>query len=242
MKILMLILSTDGGTNNIYTELETIKRKYIHTNKSIEAYFYKANPNIVNEYEISGDIIYVKTEEAYPYLWKKFWLVLKALEHRLNEFDYISRPNASTFIILDRYLKHLETLPKRRCCSGPIHHGGQAIPFPAGYLFTISRDIAIHFLYNNIIKDNHGIDDRGVGIILNKLNIPIINVKYIEINDIHKQRETLMNEVLNDNIFMVRVRHFNNSSTNAFGIDTPNRLIDDISVHKLLLKKFYDME
>jgi hypothetical protein len=244
-KILMLILANDGGKNNIYTILQNIMRKYIHTKPNIEAYFYKADPNIHDEYVISGDTIYVKTVETYPNLWKKFWLVLKAFENRLHEFAYITRPNLSTFIILDRYLKHIEMLPKTRCCSGIKFFGGQPIPFPSGYLFTITPDLAKEFIYNDVIKDNQGIDDRCIGIILKHLDIDIRQHNdYIEINNTSAQFDSCMNNIVNnENIFMIRIRNLFNygCSEHPFGIDSENRLVEDLKIHLSLLQKIYDV-
>ena len=244
-KILMLILANDGGKDNIYTILQNIMRKYIHTNPNIEAYFYKADPNIHDEYVISGDTIYVKTVETYPNLWKKFWLVLKAFENRLDEFAYITRPNLSTFIILDRYLKHIETLPKTRCCSGIQFFGGQPIPFPSGYLFTITPDLAKEFIYNDVIKDNEGIDDRCIGVILKHLKIDITEHKnYIEIRNTSTQFDTCITQLANnENIFMIRIRNIlkPRSKENPFGIDSENRLLEDLKLHNSLLKEFYNV-
>ena len=234
----MLILASDG--NNLYTELENIKRMYIHKNKNIEAFFYKSNPDLSENFIIQEDIIYVKTMEVYPQLWKKFWLVLKALEHRLDEFDFICRPNISTFIILERYLQHVDKLPSTKCCSGVVHFGGQPIPFPAGYLFTISTDVAKAFLHNTIIKDNEGIDDRCVGFILKDLGISIINISdnnYMVQSS--KDVTDICTKLENKKIFMIRIRHFKESPDTKFGIDVSDRFIKDLAVHNQLYDKFY---
>ena len=241
----MLILASDGGKNNIYTDLQSIMRKYVHSNSIIETYFYKADPTIATDYVIIEDTIYVKTDEVYPNLWKKFWLVLKAFEHRLHEFSYISRPNLSTFIIIDRYLKYIETLPKTKCCSGLKFFGGQPIPFPSGYLFTITPDLAKEFIYNNIIENNEGIDDRCIGIILQKLNIDIIeHNNYIEINNSDEQYDLCVNKIINrPDIFMVRIRNLSwyDWRVHPFGIDHPNRLSKDLKIHNMLLKNIYNI-
>jgi len=240
----MLILASDGGKDNIYDKLQDIKRKYVHGNEEIEAYFYKANENLETDYEIIGDTVYVKTEEKYPDLWKKFWLTLKVFEKRLNEFDFISRPNLSTFFIVDRYLHYLKNLPREKCCSGLIFYGGQPIPFPSGYLFTITPDIAKEFIYNDVIVDNEGIDDRCAGFILNKLNIPIKSVAdFLEVNCTNLQFDSLAKSLEeNENIFMIRIRNFTYSCENQFGVDCPGRLEDDFKIHSYLLKKYYNQD
>ena len=246
MKILMLILASDGGKNDIYTKLQKIMKTYIHSNPMIEAYFYKANPNISEDYVISGDTIYVKTQETYPNLWKKFWLVLKAFENRLDEFTFIARPNLSTFLVIDRYLKHLETLPTTLCCSGLQFFGGGFIPFPSGYLFTITPDLAKQFIYNYVIQDNEGIDDRCVGLILNELDIPIISHnKCIELNNTELESESVLNAITNDEtIFMIRIRNLVDCdySVHPFGLDDEERVNKDLTMHFTLLKEIYNIE
>jgi hypothetical protein len=243
MKILMLILASDGGKNDLYTKLQMIKRKYIHSSPFIESYFYICDPNLESEYKIIGDVVYVKTVENYPYLWEKFYLVLKAFENRLDEFDFICRPNLSTFFVIDRYLNYIKDLPKKQFCSGLQFYGGQSIPFPSGYMFTITPDIAKYILVNNhIIPNNYGIDDRCVGIILQKMNIPISQFPFlaIEYNDVY--HGNYINDMVNNpNCFLIRIRHLLHENT-RFGEDVMDRDEKDLSMHCALLQKFYNID
>lgn len=236
MKVLMLILSNDD--NNLYSILEKIKRIYIHNYSEIDAYFYKANPNLDTEYKIVDDIIYVKTEETYPELWVKLKLVLKVFENNLSDYDFICRPNLSTFIILDRYLKHLESLPRDNCCSGIKFFGGQPIPFPSGYLFTITPDIAKHIINSNI---ETGIDDRCVGVVLKNLGINITEIPFIAVERSDNSTLYHLNKQLdeNQNIFLIRIRHFVYDC--QFGTDTSDRFEKDLIIHNFLLDKYYNI-
>ena len=239
MKILMLILASDGGKDDIYTKLQQIKRLYIHLYPEVDAYFYKADPNLETQHKIIGDTIYIKTEETYPDLGEKLLLILKVFENKLDDYDFISRPNLSTFVIMDRYLNHLQTLPKKMCCSGLQFYGGQPIPFPSGYLFTITPDIAHHIINNNIILNNIGIDDRCVGVILRELNVGITQFPFISIENPHIYETNSLTCMLEDpNIFLIRIRHFLNYDT-LFGTDVDDRAEKDLFIHCLLLKKFY---
>lgn len=238
----MLILASDGGPKNLYTKLQEIKRLYMHSHPDIEAYFYKCNPLLKTEYEIEGDTVYVKTEETYPDLWKKFWLVLQAFENRLHEFDFICRPNLSSFFIIDRYLNYLKTLPTSNYCSGLKFYGGQQIPFPSGYLFTITPDIANYVIYNNIIKDNEGIDDRCMGVILQELKIDIHSFPYIEIeNSWIYDNNCLQDNIKDPAVFLIRIRHIA-SYEEAFGTDAVDRAERDLTLHLLFLIKFYEYD
>lgn len=239
----MLILASNGGQDNLYDKLLAIKRKYVHSSPHIESYFYICNPDLPTEYEIVGDIVYVKTEENYPYLWKKFLLVLKAFEHRLHEFDFIARPNLSSFFIIDRYLKFLENSPRHNFCGGLKFYGRQPIPFPSGFLFTITPDIAKFILAtDNIIPNDYGIDDRCVGVVLQKLNIEITQIQFIGIEypDIYESNK--LNKLLkNENCFLIRIRHLLNEEK-LFGTDIADRPAKDLSMHCALLQKFYNVD
>ena len=236
MKILMLILASDAP---LYQMLQKIKKKYLFFHPNIEAYFYKGDPNLDCEHKIVGDTLYVKTEERYPMLFEKFVLALKAFERKLDSFDFISRPNLSTFILLSRYLKHLETLPRKMCCSGLKFYGGQPIPFPSGFLFTITPDIAHHIIHNTIIPNNEGIDDRCVGRVLQHLNVEIREFPfvYVEYPNVYETDE-LRNCLENKNVFFIRIRHLQ-PSNEPFGIDDNARLEKDLLIHCLLMRKYY---
>lgn len=235
----MLILASDGGKDDLYTHLQDIKRCYVHRFPEVEAYFYKADPTLSAEYEIKGDTVYVKTLETYPRLWKKFWMVLRAFEHRFHEFDYICRPNLSTFIVMERYLNYLKTLPTTRCCSGIPHYSEKSNSFPAGYCFTISPDVASSMIHTPIIPDNEGIDDRCIGMILQHLKISILPMKYVHISK-EEDYDMLLSRIIEDDIFIIRIRHFSESYLYQFGIDSPNRLQDDLLIQSTLLLNFYN--
>jgi hypothetical protein len=243
MKILMLILASNGGQNDIYTKLQIIKRKYMHISPYIESYFYICEPNLETEFKIVDDIVYVKTVENYPYLWEKFYLVLKAFEDRLCEFDFICRPNLSTFVIIDRYLNYIKDLPRTRFCSGLKFYGGQPIPFPSGYMFTITPDIAKYIVLNkDIIPNNYGIDDRCVGVILQKMDIPISEFPYLGIEYNWVYNGNHINDMIkNENVFLIRIRHLLHEKT-RFGEDVHDRCDKDLSIHCSLLQKFYNID
>ena len=235
MKVLLLILANDGP---FYNELQNSWRRYMHTKpKSVEAYFYKADPNLDVDHRFDGDTLWLRCEEKYPFLWKKLWLALKVFESRLGEFNFICRPNLSTFLLLDRYLACLERIPRERSCVGCAYWGGEQYygyvgSFPCGSLFTFSVDIARLVLENTIIQDNEGVDDISFGKILYEAQIPIHNEPRVEFYsaDSHEQK---FNEISYfTNIFNVRVNH------SEYGAN-PDRVQLDLAVHDRLLTMFY---
>lgn len=227
MKILFLILASDGG---VYTELQKVWRAYIHSYPGIiEAYFYKADPKLSTEYRIEGDVLTVKCPEGLAFVARKLKLALKAFEGRLDEFDYICRPNLSSFFILPRYIKALETLPKMRACMAK-EHTAPAI-FPTGAGFTITPDVANVILEHPFPQHVHGGDDVAVGAVLKEMGIRIQNVPRIDITAV-AHREARLKRVADDpQTFHVRVKH-----------ETHDRTQLDLEVHRTLLKTYYYIE
>jgi hypothetical protein len=136
----------------------------------------------------------------------------------------------------------LEKLPKYRYCSGLEFYGEKTIPFPSGYMFTITPDIAEYIISNTIIPYNEGIDDRCVGIILQEMKIDIHEFPYICIENSQLYESVHMHYMLNNKeCFLIRIRHIKSYET-QFYEDTENRMEMDLSLHLLLLKRFYHFE
>jgi hypothetical protein len=205
---------------------------------SVEAYFYKADPNLDVDYRFDGDTLWLRCEEKYPFLWKKLWLALKAFESRLHEFNFICRPVLSTFLVLDRYLAYLKRLPRdRSCCVGCTYWGGEQYygyvgTFPCGSLFTFSVDIAHLVLENTIIQDNEGVDDISFGKVLCDAQISIVNEPRVVFYSAESHDQKFYEISYFTNIFNVRVNH------SEYG-PNPDRVTLDLAVHDKLLTMFY---
>ncbi len=226
MKILFLILASDGG---VYTELQKVWRAYIHSYPDkIEAYFYKAKPDLPTDWSLEGDTLMVKCPENLANVAKKLKLALKAFEHRLDEFDYICRPNLSSFFILPRYFAALADLPRVSTCMAKEHR--ISILFPTGAGFTITPDIARAIIIHPFTQHVHGGDDVAVGVVLKELGIKILDVPRIDITAVahHAARLSLIKD--NSKAFHVRVKH-----------ETSNRTELDMMVHAVLLKEYYQI-
>ena len=233
----MLILASDGGPNQLYTHLQYRSwRNYMHSQPEIEAYFYKANPNLTEEYYFDGDVLWVKCIEQYPKLWNKLVLALRAFKDRLHEFDYICRPDLGAFLVLDRYINFLTTQPKTKMCSGTILFDSIRSPFkyPSGGCFTISPDIASYIIENPLISsihridtENKDIDDLRIGVYLHELKIDIIPDNRC---DIYASWEYphLFDFINSKERFYVRIAHH-------YVI----RILGDMAIHNLLLSIFY---
>ncbi len=227
MKVLFLILASDGG---VYTELQKVWRAYIHSYpEKVEAYFYKANPGLATEWVLEGDVLTVKCPENLGNVARKLKMALRAFEHRLDEFDYICRPNLSSFFILPRYFEALATLPTTGACMAKEHL--RPAVFPTGAGFTITPDVARAIIGSPFPQHVHGGDDVAVGGVLKEMGIKIRDVPRIDITAAGHREARLKMVADNPAAFHVRVKH-----------ETRDRTEQDLAVHAALLETYYGIK
>lgn len=232
-KILVLILASDDQP--IYIELQKVWRKYMHLDPAhVEAYFMKANPHLKETYIIQDDTIWIKTTECCtPGITLKNIYALEAFATRLDEFDYIVRPNMSTFYIFPRLLEFLKTCPQNNFYCGyrgaDVMHG--VVHFASGSGFIISPDVALlllkgkSFLYDN----RHIIDDVLIGHFMAYCGIPLTShgrIEFETLDDWEKNKDTIP-----DDVFQFRVKQ-----------SYEPRLPNEIYIQEQLIKKFYSMQ
>jgi len=220
MKVLFLILASGGGS---YPKFEEQWKRYMNSNPSCECYFYKYS----SVEELSGNTLFLKGTENMHNLYKKTLDALKFFEHRLDEFDFICRPNLSSFFIFDRYLKFLEGLPKTMCVEGVVgNHGG--IPFPAGSGFSFTPDIA-KILLKRQDKQFH-IDDVTFGKVCKEIGIKIYRDKTSprRVDILKDSTYTAMIEQIRSNpkIFHMRLKQTASSNRSA-DLKNYTKLVDE---------------
>jgi len=223
MKVLMLIL---GGGDGLYEILrEDCWGSYMNSRPDeIEAYFYRGDPNLSGNHEFRDNMLYVKCNDNSWNLVKKLQMALAVFEHRFHEFDYICRPNLSSFWIFDRYLKVMENKPREKFCYAICNT--HPILFPSGCGFTVTTDIAKEYIHNAPPIACEGGDDVSMGALLSTLKIPVTSAPRIDIT--LERHWPLLDKLETDlNIFHVRIKHEHNRNEN------------DIIVWKRLLNQIY---
>jgi len=169
MKVLLLILSSD--TNPIYIEYQKQWKRYMHSHPCFESYFYKASPSIETPYVLEGDCLTIQMEERMDTIFEKTVRALEFFKDRFSEFTFISRPNLSSFFILDRYATFLQTLPRETMVEGvQLHDYGY--DFPSGCGYTITPDVALIILQSK--QAQYHMDDVTIGKICHDNTIPIV--------------------------------------------------------------------
>ena len=147
VRILMLVLASDNAP--CYVGFQTVWQKYMHTCPEIEAWFYKASLELPGTDDVVVDAatrtVTVRTAEKLEACHEKLVCVLRHFAPRFHEFDYLYRPNASTFSLLRRYVRHARAWPRANFYAGVIEeHFG--IAFASGASFTLSMDLAAQYV------------------------------------------------------------------------------------------------
>jgi len=219
-KILMLILASD--TDPIYIEFQKIWRKYMNSNPNIDSYFYKADPTLKEEaLLVDKNTLLVKCEESFNTCYEK---TLKAFEYfspQFSKYDYILRPNLSSFIVFDHYLEFCKMLPKVNGCSAVIGTH-TTIQFPSGAAFTLTPDLVMRLLQERppyVVQD-----DVSIGNALKLWNIHILPAPRTDIS-YDKDIEYIDSIISNDKtIFHYRVKRL--SGNRNIDVDILNKLVD----------------
>lgn len=215
----MLILASDD--TEYFKEFQICWKRFMNTMPSvIDCYFYKCDPTIEEPIIRQGNEIFIKMKESINTVYEKTLRVFKYFYDDLDKYDFVFRPNLSSFIRFDKYLEVCETLPKKNCCAAVIGHRNRII-FPSGSGFTMSSDLVKQLVNNpgpNVI-----VDDVSIGFSLMCYGVSIIPMPRYDIT--HEQESILIAKNINE--FNTDKFHFRLKTTNrSLDIDVFNKLID----------------
>ena len=190
----------------------------MNRNPSFECYFYKATAGIQGPYELRDNCLHIKLGECFGNILEKTIRALEFFEPRFSEFDYIARPNLSSFFLFDRYLKYLEGLPRENMMEGVFVHS-YGYTYPSGCGFTFSPDVARMILRGR--QPQYHMDDVTIGKICYENKVPILLRRFLHV---HPQTyEKVLEEVEKDlTLFHLRVNTAN------------DRMGDTVSYKKLV--------
>ena len=220
MKVLVLILASDN--NPVYKKYEEEWRRFMNLNPSFECYFYKGTAGIADTYEVKDNCLHIKIGECPGNILEKTFMALKYFEPRFSEFDYISRPNMSTFFLFDRYLKYLEGLPREKMMEGYFMHS-YGYTYPSGCGFTFSPDVAKTILASR--QNQYYMDDVTIGKICYDNDIKILTRDLIHIHP-HNYEAILEKVEATPSLFHIRVNSEKDRS-------------NDPAVYKKLVDHYY---
>jgi hypothetical protein len=192
----------------------------MHSHPNVDCYFYKGNPKLDTEYKLEGDILWIRIKESLDTVYEK---TLKAFEYfadQMSNYQYVFRPNISSFVRFDKYIEYCSTLPKQRLVSACVAVYDN-FEFPAGAGFTMSTDVVLE-----LVKDKPPsvfVDDVSIGKWLNTKGIPI-------------QPATRCDYTFDNGI--PTYHHRDKTTLFHYRIKNLDRKID-IVIHRILLNQFY---
>jgi hypothetical protein len=255
MRLLFLIIANDHFPFDMlqkYNWDRFIKIVKEDTTKNIDIFYLKEDPNLDCEYKIIENNFYLKVIPHFYYsIYQKTVEGLKYLNYQ--NYDFIIRLNMSSFIILDRLIDFLNTLPKTGVYSGAKgeYNGTIEYIFPkileltnskekslvteickipikyvSGAAFIISTDVAKTLAERNINNQYQKIlapDDVLIGKVLQNFNI--FEFDRFIVSNIEEVKSTLDNK----NCFHYRVKNAKDRNLEK-------------DVHDFLYKHFYNYQ
>jgi hypothetical protein len=190
MRVLILIISDNHL--EIYKYNKEVWRSYMNKKYNISSYFVEFNNEDKYKYPyIDNDTIYIKGEDSFENIIKK---TLDSMDYFMNSnihYDFIVRTNLSCVWDFDRLNVYLESLPSENIYSGttgPFYNKQNYnfwFFFVGGMGIIMSNDICNLLLKNRHITESFkDMDDTDIGFTMNTLHIPLLFIKYFEVNSI----------------------------------------------------------
>ena len=180
MKILCLILASD--TTPECVRFQTLWRKFMNKNISIDCYFYKGHPDLQQSEFLEDRTLWIKVPETLETVYEKTLRAFAYFVPQLDKYDYVYRSNLSTFVSFQHMLEFCADLPRTNCCAAvaggippedevrnSIEHG---FSFPSGNGFLLSVDVV-----RRLVEEKPPLvvqDDVTIGTALRSWKIPII--------------------------------------------------------------------
>ena len=198
MKIIHLVLYS---TNNEYDQMYHLTRKYYTKFSNVTTIYYHFN-DIVNDYELNDDILFIKgTETFIPGILDKTIKAFQYINH--HDFDYMIRSNISTIVDFDKLIEYLQHTPIQYG-SGLNNRWGH-FKYASGTSIIFSKDALTHFLNKKQHLCYNLIDDVSIGLLMND-HLPMIEQhyivnKFIFIPDVKNDHEQLLSILSNSYIF-----------------------------------------
>jgi hypothetical protein len=202
----------------------------MHSHPDIDSYFYKGDPTQEEEFMLEGDTLTIKIEESLGLVYEK---TLRAFDYfipSMSKYDFIFRTNLSSFVRMDAYIKHCETLPRQKLCSAIIGKHDDIL-FPAGAGFTITPDLVKRLVEERPTLTEQ--DDVTIGKALASWGIPIEMAHRADIlaSDIYM----ILRNNIPDKIFHFRIKQIGRHE---------HQIVDEneLKIMDALIRTYYDTE
>lgn len=167
MKILCLIIDSEGPWRQTYAAHRQLWNAVLDRNPDVEGYFLRSDPSLASDYAVTSRVFATRGEERYDTILAK---TLKAIEVLLGDHDYVLRTNLSSlydFPLLRRL--HLAT---EDVYAGSLQEA-LGCTYVSGSGMILSQDVARKLVVSApALPQVNCWDDIAIGQILAHLNIP----------------------------------------------------------------------
>ena len=236
-KNLILIISSNNLP--VYKIHQDSWRVYMHAfEEDFESYFLQMDENLKEEYSLVGDVLWIKGKESlFPGIIEKTIKGLKFFLDRKEDFNYVIRPNLSSFVVLPRLKKFLAEMPKTQ------FYGGNLLGhFISGACFILSTDLMESLVTNehNFMGRKDKADDVLIGdYLVNEMSVQPFhhfNFEFVKNHRPKKMVSFIPEEVFH---FRVKVEHHREGIERIIHNDLLNIFYPTIMMEKKLKKRVF---
>ena len=225
LSILHLVLYSNS---ELYDNMYNLTRKFYKKNKNVKTIYYKFCEDIVDDYVLIDDILYIKGTESFrPGILEKTLKTFKFFENEATKYDYIIRSNISTIINFNLLIPELirkpinysgglmMTLYWTDVAGGLPDDTWRGTKFASGTAIMFSKEAFMYLIQNLDLLHKDIIDDVSIAIFFNKYFPSFINdfsddSQFLFVEDLHGNY---------DNIKIDKVIFYRNRNDNDRNLD-----------------------
>ena len=224
--LIILIIASDD--REVYVAAQSVWRAYMHSHPRIKSFFVRGqyeNPAV-------DDMCFPEIKETWePGILEKTIAAFRHINLHYN-YKFVLRTNLSSFFVLDRVLKLLESFSEKGLYAGHVVRNEYA----SGCGFFMSPDVVAQVVEHAGEMNINGFDDAEIGYLVKRLGYQLkATPLFIFDNPMYDKTDmeyqTKLDNVKKDE----NVHHMRVKSTKGY------RLYVDMPIFRDLLSLFYDI-
>lgn len=237
-KAILLVLASDD--NGLYSEFRKIWQQYLNVDPDIKVLMVYGNQH--NFEPQNYDLIYDDIEENYyPGMILKTMRAFEYIDDHYN-YDFLVRTNLSTFWDMSKLKQRLENQPKQKCLTGSLrrcrYKGKPSPDYIGGINLVLSRDLVQKLIeYKDEVCSWDLPEDWAMTQLFINMGLPPRQClpKPMHLMEHHKE--------YNEKVLLREIQVAKEKNCDNYRIKSPvqDRLNQDISIAKLLLREIYNI-
>jgi hypothetical protein len=201
-----------------YDKMYDLTKKYYSKFSNVKTIYYSFNENIMNEYELTDDILYIRGKETYiPGILDKTVSAFQYIEKHYD-FNYMIRSNISTIVDFDLLTEYLQSHPiqyggglKNSITGDKNHPDLENLIYASGTSIIFSKNTLKEFLNKKQYIRKDLIDDVSIGLLMrdylqNVKQHYIPENRFIFIPDVNGVRSKIVDTIIDKSYIFYRNR------------------------------------